>query len=187
MADLVFKQGIDSTLFSVALTLTSSNTLQEVTATGGFQLRDVVRITYTPSGSFQKAVYAICTNAVGAAEFTFDENIYPVGQPSITGDIYLYNRNDVADAESYRIGVDVENGLYSKAYLQYENNITYSLIIPTKRREYFGAASTIITQSNVAFADHCDNKAYGVGLSEISLTNLNNKFKSSLEFNIATR
>jgi len=187
MADLVFKQGIDSTLFSIALTLTSSNTLQEVTATGGFQLRDVVRITYTPSGSFQRAVYAICTNDVGAAEFTFDENIYPVGQSSITGDIYLYNRDDVEDAESYRIGVDVENGLYSKAYLQYENNITYSLIIPTKRRGYFGAASTIITQSNVAFADHCDNKAYGVGLSEISLTNLNNKFKSSLEFNIATR
>ena len=187
MSDLVFKQGIDSTLFSVALTLTSSNTLQEVTATGGFQLRDVVRITYTPSSSFQRAVYAICTNAVGAAEFTFDENIYPVTLTSITGDIYLYNRDDVADTESYRIGVDVENGLYSKAYLQYENNITYSLIIPAKRREYFGAASTIITQSNVAFADYCENKAYGVGLSEISLTNLNNKFKSSLEFNIATR
>lgn len=187
MADLVFKQGIDSTLFSVALFRASSNTLQEVTATGSFQARDVVRITYTPSGSFQRAVYAICTNAVGAAEFTFDDNIYPVNDASITGDIQLYNRADVADAESYRIGVDVENGLYSKAYLQYENNITYSLIIPTKRREYFGAASTIITQSNVAFADYCDNKAYGVGLSEISLTNLNNKFKSSLEFNIATR
>lgn len=187
MADLVFKQGIDSTRFSVALTLTSSNTLEEDVASGAYQPRDVVRIVYTPSGSFQRAVYAVCTNAVGAAEFTFDENIYPVGQPSITGDIYLYNSADVADTGSYRIGVDVENGLYSKAYLQYENNITYSLIIPTKRREYFGAASTIVTQSNVAFADLCDNKAYGVGLSEASLTNLNNKFKSSLEFNIATR
>ena len=187
MADLVFKQGIDSTLFNVALTRTSSNTLEEVTPTGAFQARDVVRITYTPSGSYQRAVYAVCTNAVGAAEFTFDENIYPVTLTSITGDIYLYNRDDVADTESYRIGVDVENGLYSKAYLQYENNITYSLIIPTKRREYFGAASTIITQSDVAFADYCDNKAYGLGLSETSITNLNNKFKSSLEFNIATR
>ena len=187
MADLVFKQGINTTLNSVALTRTSSNTIREDVASGTFQARDVVRITYTPSGSYQRAGYAVCTNAVGAAEFTFDENIYPVTLTSITGDIYLYNSADVADTESYRIGVDVENGLYSKAYLPYENNNKYSLSIPTKRREYFGAASTIITQSNIAFADYWENKAYGLGLSETSLTNLNNKFKSSLEFNIATR
>lgn len=187
MADLVFKQGINTTLSNVALTLTSSNTLQENVISGAFQIRDVVKISHTPSGSYERAVYAVCTNDVGAAEFTFDDNIYPVSLSSITATIFIYNSADVADTGSYRIGVDVENGLYSKAYLQYENNITYTLNIPTKRREYFGAASTIITQSNVVFADYCEAKAYGVGLSEVSLNNLNNKFKSSLEFNIATR
>ena len=83
--------------------------------------------------------------------------------------------------------MDVENGLYSKAYNQYASNISYSLIIPVKRDAYFGGASTVITSSDVAFADLCDSKAYGVGLSDISLDTLNNKFKSSLEFNIATR
>lgn len=185
MADLVFKQGIANTYNGVSLNKTSSNTLREASPSGNFQLRDVVRITYTDT--YQKAVYGICTVASGAATFVFDENIYPVSPSSITATIYRYNTADVDETGSYRIGVDVENGLYSKAYLQYENNISYSLIIPAKRREYFGASSTIITSSDVAFADYCNNKAYGVGLSDVSLDNLNNKFKSSLEFNIATR
>lgn len=185
MADLVFKQGIAATYNGVSLNKTSSKTLREVTPSGNFQERDVVRLVYTDT--FEKAVYGVCTGASGAAEFTFDENIYPVGPSSITATIYKYNDTDVAETDTYRVGVDVENGLYSKAYLQYENNTTYSLIIPSKKREYFGASSNIITLPNVVFADYCDSKAYGVGMSDISLDNLNNKFKSTLEFNIATR
>ena len=187
MADLVFKQGIANTYFTVSLNLISSNELREATASGNFQTRDVVRITYTPSGSYQKAVYAICTSSVGAATFKFDENIYPVDVSSISATIYQYNTPDVYETEAYRIGVNIENGVYSKAYIQYASNNTYSLTIPTRRNAYFGSSDTIITQPNVAFADLCDNKAYGVSLSEGSFDLLNNKYKSSLEFNIATR
>jgi hypothetical protein len=184
MADLVFKQGIAAQYNAVALDKTSDNTLEEITPTGNYQARDVVRIVYTDT--YEKAVYGVCTNAV-TGEFTFDENIYPVGPSGITATIFKYNSADVYETSVYRVSVDVENGLYSKAYNQYASNISYSLIIPTKRDEYFGAASTIITFPDVAFVDLCDSKAYGVGLSDISLDTLNNKFKSSLEFNIATR
>ena len=184
MADLVFKQGIAAQYNAVALDKTSDNTLEEITPTGNYQARDVVRIVYTDT--YEKAVYGVCTNAV-TGEFTFDENIYPVGPSGITATIFKYNSPDVYETSVYRVAVDVENGLYSKAYNQYASNISYSLIIPTKRNEYFGAASTIITSPDVAFVDLCDSKAYGVGLSDISLDTLNNKFKSSLEFNIATR
>lgn len=184
MADLVFKQGIAAQYNAVALDKTSDNTLEEITPTGNYQARDVVRIVYTDT--YEKAVYGVCTNAV-TGEFTFDENIYPVGPSGITATIFKYNSADVYETSVYRVAVDVENGLYSKAYNQYASNISYSLIIPTKRNEYFGAASTIITSPDVAFVDLCDSKAYGVGLSDISLDTLNNKFKSSLEFNIATR
>lgn len=184
MADLVFKQGIAAQYNAVALDKTSDNTLEEITPTGNYQARDVVRIVYTDT--YEKAVYGVCTNAV-TGEFTFDENIYPVGPSGITATIFKYNSADVYETSVYRVAVDVENGLYSKAYNQYASNISYSLIIPAKRNEYFGAASTIITSPDVAFVDLCDSKAYGVGLSDISLDTLNNKFKSSLEFNIATR
>ena len=184
MADLVFKQGIAAQYNAVALDKTSDNTLEEVSPTGNYQARDVVRIVYTDV--YEKAVYGVCTNPV-TGEFTFDENIYPVGPSGITATIFKYNSTDVHETSVYRIGIDVDNGLYSKAYSQYASNTSYSLIIPTKKNEYFGVASSIITPPNVAFADLCDNKAYGVGLSDISLDTLNNKFKSSLEFNIATR
>lgn len=184
MADLVFKQGIAAQYNAVALDKTSDNTLEEITPTGNYQARDVVRIVYTDT--YEKAVYGVCTNAV-TGEFTFDEDIYPVGPSGITATIFKYNSPDVYETSVYRVAVDVENGLYSKAYNQYASNISYSLIIPTKRNEYFGAASIIITSPDVAFVDLCDSKAYGVGLSDISLDTLNNKFKSSLEFNIATR
>ena len=75
MADLVFKQGIAAQYNAVALDKTSDNTLEEITPTGNYQARDVVRIVYTDT--YEKAVYGVCTNAV-TGEFTFDENIYPV-------------------------------------------------------------------------------------------------------------
>lgn len=187
MADLVFRQGINpsSPFTGVSLNLIAPNTLREATASGNFQARDIVKISY--SDTYQKAVYAVCTSGAGAATFQFDENIYPVGPSSITATIYLYNNTDVDEVGSYRIGVDVQNGLYSKGYTQYAANTTYSLITPSKRNTFFGVASEVVTKSDVVFGDLCDSVAYGVGFSDGSFDNLNNKFKSSLEFNIATR
>jgi hypothetical protein len=185
MADLVFKQGILQTVVNINLNLLGSDTLREATATGNFQARDVVKISY-PDG-YQKAVYAICTDASGAASFKFDSNIYPVGLSSITATIFRYNTTDIDSVDVYRIGVDIENGLYSKAYTQYASNNSYSLIVPARRNDYFGISSTLVTNPDVVFANYCDGVAYGVGFSDGSFDTLNNRFKSSLEFNIATR
>jgi len=185
MADLVFRQGIVQQFNGIALDLLGTDTFREVTPSGNFQARDIVKISY--ADGFQKAVYAVCTDASGAASFKFDDNIYPVGLSSVTATIFRYDTTDVDSVNVYRIGIDIENGLYSKAYTQYAANTSYSLIIPSKRNDYFGIASTLITNPDVVFADYCDGVAYGVGFSDGSFDTLNNKFKSSLEFNIATR
>ena len=185
MADLVFRQGIVQQFNGIALNLLGTDTFREATPSGNFQARDIVKISYVDG--FQKAVYAVCTDASGAASFKFDDNIYPVGLSSVTATIFRYNTTDVDSVNVYRIGVDIENGLYSKAYTQYAANTSYSLIVPSKRNDYFGIASTLITNPDVVFADYCDGVAYGVGFSDGSFDTLNNKFKSSLEFNIATR
>ena len=185
MADLVFKQGIAQQFNGIALNLLGTDTLREFTPSGNFQTKDVVKISY--SDGYQKAVYAICTDASGAASFKFDENIYPVGLSSITATIFRYNTTEIDSVDVYRIGVDIENGLYSKAYTQYAADTSYSLIIPAKRNDYFGIASTLVTNPDVVFVNYCDVVAYGVGFSDGSFDTLNNRFKSSLEFNIATR
>jgi hypothetical protein len=185
MADLVFRQGIAQQLNGISLNLIGSDTLRESTPSGNFQPRDVVKISY--SDTYQKAVYAICIDASGAASFKFDSNIYPVGISSMTATIYKYNGTDIDSVNVYRIGVDIENGLYSKAYTQYSSNNSYSLIVPARRNDYFGISSALVTNPDVVFANYCDSVAYGVGFSEGSFDTLNNRFKSSLEFNIATR
>jgi len=106
MADLVFKQGIAAQYNAIALDKTSDNTLEEISPTGNYQARDVVKIVYTDV--YEKAVYGVCTNPV-TGEFTFDENIYPVGPSGITATIFKYNTTDVYETSVYRIGVDVEN------------------------------------------------------------------------------
>ena len=185
MADLVFRQGIAQQLNGISLNLIGSDTLRESTPSGNFQPRDVVKISY--SDTYQKAVYAICIDASGAASFKFDSNIYPVGISSMTATIYKYNGTDIDSVNVYRIGIDIENGLYSKAYTQYSSNNSYSLIVPARRNDYFGISSALVTNPDVVFANYCDSVAYGVGFSEGSFDTLNNRFKSSLEFNIATR
>jgi hypothetical protein len=185
MADLIFRQGISNQYNGIAFIKSADNIIRATAgAIGAVQNRDVVKVVYTDT--YEKAVYGVCTNQA-TGEITFDENIYPVNPSSFTATVFLYNDTDIDEVSVYRIGIDIENGLYSKAYTQYTANTTYSLIVPARRNEYFGIASTLVTNPNVVFADYCDGVAYGVGFSDGSFDTLNNKFKSSLEFNIATR
>lgn len=184
MADLVFKQGLGSQINGIGFTKTSDGVLSAGGAVGGIQNRDVVKISYPDN--YQKAVYAICTD-FNTGRFEYDENIYPVDLSSFTATVYPYLSTDVHEVDVYRIGVDIQNGLYSNAYIKYASDNTYTLRIPASRNEYFSGIETIVTQPNVVFADYCDNKAYGVGFTDGGFDLLNNRFKSTLEFNIATR
>jgi len=183
MADLVFRQGQLTQINGITFTVTG-NILDAGGGVGGVQNRDVVRIVY--NDVYEKAVYAICVDQ-NTGRFQFDSNIYPVELSSIVGTVFPYESTDVHSVSTYKIVANVRNGLYSKAYLQYDSSITYNLIVPSKRNDYFDATDVIITQPNVVFVDLCENKVYGVGLSEGSFELLNNRYKSSLEFNIATR
>ena len=186
MADLVFRQGIDPTspFGGIGFTKIADNVVRAGSNIGNIVLRDVVKIQY--NDNYQRAIYGICTNE-STGEITFDERIYPVTLSTFTGTVFRYNDTDIDEVNVYRIGIDIENGLYSKAYTQYAANTSYSLIVPARRNDYFGIASTLVTNPDVVFANYCDSVAYGVGFSDGSFDTLNNKFKSSLEFNIATR
>jgi len=61
------------------------------------------------------------------------------------------------------------------------------LIVDNKRRVFNGEVKTLITTTYVIFKDTCDEVAYLVSFGEDAFVTLNNKFKSSLEFNIAIR
>jgi hypothetical protein len=188
MADYIFYSGPDTgENFSATKTTTNQFTI----STGTFLLNDAVYIPYNDV----KGVYAICINA-GTRTFQFDNEVYsdvPSSFSSNTsshwdaGADILYN-----DVSSYRISSEVEKGLFSKAYKSYSSSIDYKLIIGLQRRQFFTdtqykSTKELVLASNVVFVDTCDNVAYGVGFEGDDFDVFNNKFKSSLEFNIATR
>ena len=126
MADLVFKQGLGSQINGIGFTKTADGVLSAGGAVGGIQNRDVVKISYPDT--YQKAVYAICVDQ-NTGRFHYDENIYPVGLSSITATVYPYNSTDVHEVDVYRVGVDIENGLYSIKISQESSDIFMPFLI----------------------------------------------------------
>ena len=187
MADYLFYSGPDTETFSA--TLQSSNTF--TISSGTFLLNDAVYIPYDDV----KGVYAVCTDTATRL-FQFDNEIYtsvPANFSSNQSRHWDANADIVFDdVQTYRILTSVERGLYSDAYKPYSTSVDYNLIINNKRREYFQnvqykSVKELILANELVFVDTCKSVAYGVGFSGDDFDILNNKFKSSLEFNIATR
>lgn len=183
MADLIFRKEVVSQSNGIAFTKTSEGLLTLTSGTVSILPRDVVRIVYTDT--YEKGVYAV---ALTPTTFSYDPNIYNITLSTIpSSSVFKYNNAEIYDVNTYRIGIEVENGLYSTAYIKYAANISYSLTIPSERGNYFGSVSTLVNSTELVFVDLCKDVAYGVGFSDGGFDTLNNTFKSSLEFNIATR
>ena len=172
-----------------SFTGTVSNNLITL-ASGTYDEGDIVYIPYNDVGS----VYAYCSDPTTNL-FTFNDEVYTDVSSNIsTSKGKYWEVNDIIydDVQSYRISSLVEKGLYSKAYFTYKTSVEYSLIVSVQRREFFSgninkSVRTLLLANDVVFSDSCDGVAYGIGFSEGTFDTLNNKFKSSLEFNIATR
>jgi len=168
----------------------SGDTFTLSTATT-FGLGDVV---YLPV-SDTTGVFGYCFDPSGKV-FRYDTEIYGTftGSQNITGCEFWDASNDLLydDVTSYRIGSQIERGLYSESYKTYSSSVDYTLIIDNKRREFFTdtqykSVKDLVLSNDVVFADGCKEIAYGVGFAGNDFEVFNNKFKSSLEFNIATR
>lgn len=159
-------------------------------SSGAFDVGDVI---YLPHNNVY-GLYAYCIDAP-ARQFKFDSEIYTNVPSSInTSNGKYWEVGDVIydDVNAYRIGSQVEKGLYSNSYITYKTSVDYTLVITNKRREFFTGTSNksvkaLILKEDIVFSDACSEVAYGVGFAGEDFNTFNNKFKSSLEFNIATR
>lgn len=158
-------------------TITTTNT---IAATG-----DVV---YFKISDTEGAV-GVCKETT--TQFNVDTNIYSNIPASFTPDnAYKFDDPDDVlheDVRSYRIENIVSISTYSESYRPYKTSFDFKLITDNKRREFNSDVKTLISSTWTVFKDDCDNVAYLVSFGEDAFVTLNNKFKSSLEFNIATR
>ena len=136
----------------------------------------------------------VCTDA-SAKTFNVDINIYSNIPANFTPNCtttFAYKFDDpndllYDDVNSYRIENSVSVSTYSESYRPYNTSLDFRLIVDNKRRVFNGEVKTLITTTYVIFKDTCDEVAYLVSFGEDAFVTLNNKFKSSLEFNIAIR
>lgn len=157
---------------------------------------------FTTSGSLGTAgdvLYMILSDTIGVVAVIqedtrvakFDNNIYTSVPSSFTPQlVYYFDSNSdflSSSVSSFRIESSANVSTYSESYRPYKTSFDYKLIIDTKRRLFFGDIKELIATTWVVFKDGCNGVAYLVSFGEDTFVTLNNKFKSSLDFNIATR
>lgn len=176
---------------NVSVTATFNNDTFTLTTASTFAIGDVIHMPISDT----TGVFGYCIDG-GAKAFRYDTGIYGTysGSQAVTRCRVWDASNDLLydDVTSYRIAVEVERGLYSESYRTYSSSVDYRLIVDNKRREFFSgtqykSTKDLILSDEVVFTDACKELAYGVGFSGNDFEVFNNKFKSSLEFNIATR
>ena len=126
-------------------------------------------------GKFDKFIYS----NVPAVSSTFTPSLAYYFDASST----LLHTN----VSSYKIETSTGLALYSESYRPYKTSFDYNLIVDDTRRFFNGDVKTLISTTWTVFKDSCDDLAYLVAFGGDSIITLNNKFKSSLEFKIATR
>jgi hypothetical protein len=168
--------------------------------TGACTLTDPETITSAnPLGNSGDVVYMKISHTEGVVVVVqevvtrgkFDNNIYTNVPNSFTPLLAYYfdvNGTLLSDTVfSFRIKANATIATYSESYRPYNTSFNYSIIIDDRKRLLFGDVKELISTTWVVFKDSCNEVAYLVSFGEDSFVALNNKFKSSLEFNIATR
>ena len=166
-----------------ACTLTDPETIAAANPLGNSG--DVVYIKISPTEGVVVVVQEVVTRG------KFDNNIYTNVPNSFTPLLAYYfdvNGTLLSDTvSSFRIKANATVASYSESYRPYNTSFNYSIIIDDRKRLLFGDVKELISTTWVVFKDSCNDVAYLVYFGEDSFVALNNKFKSSLEFNIATR
>lgn len=161
-----------------------------ILSSGSFDIGDVIYVPYSDVAG----VYAYCTDGAGRI-FVFDDEVYtnvPFSLNTNQGKYWEVNDIIYDDVTSFRIIAEIEKGLYSNSYISYKTSVDYKLVINSKRREFFNdtankSVRALLLENDIVFADSCKQFAYGVGFGGSDFDVFNNRFKSSIEFNIATR
>lgn len=190
-----FRAGVpESPSVFMSITNNGDGTFREIGASN-FNTGDVVRVQYV-IGAITYGFYALCIDG-GADTFSFDKNIYKNVPASFNAVGGLFKATEYFPEDIFKIEVDIEQGSYSKQYIKYSSSTSYKLILPNNRRNLYGpntigelleyeeTTSGYIPQ--LCYVDECGGAAYGVSFTEGTFDIFSNRFKSTIEFNIATR
>jgi hypothetical protein len=155
---------------------------------------DVIHMRYKengiPKGLYGVVIFEDMDGATPSFVFKFDSNIYELYSNISQGDFLgadIYRGIQYEKVSTYNISTDVTRANYSEELKSYNVSLSHDLTINSEGREFFGSFKNVIVADKIIFADYCKSYAYGVSLSEDSYNNRKNKFRKSINFNIAKR
>lgn len=155
---------------------------------------DVVHMKYYLN-DIPKGVYGIVTfvdmdGVIPFFTFSFDEEVYELYDDVSVSDFInldIYRTHTYTKVSYYSLDAEIFRANYSKELKSYNTSLDYTISINSEGREFFRSFKEVVTADKLIFADYCKNYAYGVSLTEDSYTNRKNKFRKSVNFNVALR
>lgn len=120
-----------------------------------------------------------------------DKNFYDFTKQS--GETYMvivYSSSlysDIASnyANTYRITSNIEKAHYSDLMIAYSKKITHVLTVDNLRRNFWNSKDALIADT-IFLVEECNQKAYKISINESTFDIFNDKFKSSISFNLAS-
>jgi hypothetical protein len=100
----------------------------------------------------------------------------------------LYSELVASFANTFKVNTQVEKAHYSDLMIAYSKKISHTIVADNLRRNFWGSKDALIADT-IFLIDNCgngDNKAYKVSINESTFDVFNNKFKSTVSFNLAS-
>ena len=185
-----------------AITLyTNNRALIETDATisGNAQAGDVVKLynPNDPSDFCYGLVVAVGapTTYTDAFSISYDDKVYTINTSSSYG--YVIFESDTANgmqtmtnqALTYKIIPSIETAVYSEQYIRYSVKKRFAMEIDNYKRRYFDYIENFLIAKNMYVLDDCypnGGSVYKVWLQDNSCELVNNAFKKSINFKIAS-
>jgi hypothetical protein len=155
---------------------------------------DIVHMKYylndIPKGVYGVVIEADMDGVIPYFAFQFDEEVYPLTANVLSSDFIradIYRTVLYSKVSEYSLDVEFVRANYSKELKSYNTSLNYTLNLNNEGREFFGSFKQVLTAEKLIFADYCKNYSYGVSLTEDTYIKRGNKFRKSINFNVAER
>lgn len=120
-----------------------------------------------------------------------DKNFYDFTKQSgetymvVVYSVALYSNLASNYARTYRITSNIEKAHYSDLMIAYSKKITHVLTLDNLRRNFWDIKDALMADT-IFLVEECNQKAYKISINESTFDIFNDKFKSSISFNLAS-
>jgi hypothetical protein len=120
-----------------------------------------------------------------------DKNFYDFSKRSgqtymvVIYSVSLYSDSVANYAKTYRITSSVEKAHYSDLMIAYSKKISHILTVDNLRRNFWNSKDALMADT-IFIVEECNEKAYKISINDSTFEIFNDKFKSSVSFNLAS-